>query len=117
MTLDCRLLPRDISADSRLPHDTASSVSLPESRDWRRDDCVAVKDQGSISDDSTSCEIAAGIIASIRGHNNEKEARAELGCSLKNHCRVKNTLIFRKWMIESGPHLPLEQGVREVGKL
>jgi hypothetical protein len=45
-------------------------------------------------EDVTSCEIAANIIAGMRGHNNDEEARAELGCSPDDKCVVENMTIF-----------------------
>ena len=47
------------------------------------------------ADDTTSCEIAASIIASMHGHVDAEEARAELGCSSNVSCMVKNTTIFQ----------------------
>ena len=48
------------------------------------------------ADDTTSCEIAASIIASMRGHVDAEEARAELGCSSNLSCMIKNTTIFQR---------------------
>lgn len=45
-------------------------------------------------DDATSCETAAWIIASLRGHDNAEEVRAELGCSSNADCTVKNLTVF-----------------------
>ncbi|KAL8716848.1 MAG: hypothetical protein Q9225_005851 [Loekoesia sp. 1 TL-2023] len=45
-------------------------------------------------DDATSCETAAWIIASLRGHDNAEEVRAELGCSSNEDCTVENMKIF-----------------------
>jgi hypothetical protein len=45
-------------------------------------------------DDVTSCEIAANIIAGMRGHGDEEEARAELGCSPDSSCVVGNMTVF-----------------------
>ena len=46
-------------------------------------------------DDVTSCEIAANIIAGMRGHNDEEEVKEELGCSPGDHCSVANMTIFQ----------------------
>ncbi|KAG5287357.1 bZIP1 superfamily domain-containing protein [Histoplasma capsulatum G186AR] len=46
--------------------------------------------------DSTSCEIAASIIASMRGHGDAASVRAELGCGPGGaNCQVGNMEIFR----------------------
>lgn len=42
----------------------------------------------------TSCEEAATIIASLRGHNVYEDVWSELGCSAKQTCRVKNLSVF-----------------------
>ncbi|EGE78409.1 hypothetical protein BDDG_01346 [Blastomyces dermatitidis ATCC 18188] len=46
--------------------------------------------------DSTSCEVAASIIASMRGHGDADSVRAELGCSPGGApCQVGSMEIFR----------------------
>lgn len=52
------------------------------------------KAQAEKRDDATSCETAARIIASLRGHDNAEEVRAELGCSSNEDCTVGNVTIF-----------------------
>ncbi|KAK5050432.1 hypothetical protein LTR84_003713 [Exophiala bonariae] len=42
----------------------------------------------------TSCEEAASIIISVRGNNVHEEVWSELGCSIKQSCRVKTTSVF-----------------------
>ena len=44
----------------------------------------------------TSCEEAASIIASLRGHHNDApdEVWSELGCGSRQSCRVKNLSVF-----------------------
>jgi hypothetical protein len=42
----------------------------------------------------TSCEDAANIIASMRGHADKEQVRDELGCSGREQCQVKNTTLF-----------------------
>jgi hypothetical protein len=46
-------------------------------------------------DDVTTCEAAANIIASMRGHGDQEAAREELGCCLDEHCMVENVKIFQ----------------------
>lgn len=43
----------------------------------------------------TSCEDAASILASLRGHGDVYEARAALGCAPWSSCSVKNTRLFQ----------------------
>ncbi|PGH11143.1 hypothetical protein AJ80_07245 [Polytolypa hystricis UAMH7299] len=50
--------------------------------------------RGLESDDATSCNEAASIIASMRGHNDAQAVRAELGCAPDIDCKVKNMVIF-----------------------
>lgn len=47
------------------------------------------------SPNETSCEDAASIIASMRGHTNRDQVREELGCGAKRDCNVKNTTLFQ----------------------
>ena len=44
--------------------------------------------------DSTSCEVAAGIITSMRGHADMRDVRSELGCRSSSTCMVRNMHIF-----------------------
>ena len=45
-------------------------------------------------DDVTTCEDAANIIASMRGHGDTEAVRSELGCQPNISCTVKNITIF-----------------------
>ena len=45
--------------------------------------------------DETSCEDAARIIASMRGHRDPEGVWPELGCSARESCMVKNITIFQ----------------------
>jgi hypothetical protein len=45
--------------------------------------------------DETSCEDAARIIASMRGHEDPEGVWPELGCSTTRSCTVKNITIFQ----------------------
>ena len=45
--------------------------------------------------DETSCENAARIIASMRGHEDPEEFWPALGCCDTNKCMVKNIKIFQ----------------------
>ncbi|KAK2748439.1 hypothetical protein FQN55_004378 [Onygenales sp. PD_40] len=47
------------------------------------------------SHDATSCEVAASIIASMRGHDDAESVRTELGCPPGTTCRVGNMAIFQ----------------------
>ena len=47
------------------------------------------------SADETSCENAARIIASMRGHEDSQALRPELGCTETNTCMVKNMIVFQ----------------------
>jgi len=42
----------------------------------------------------TSCEEAAAIIATMRGHGDQEQARYELGCDVIRECRIKNTSLL-----------------------
>jgi hypothetical protein len=50
--------------------------------------------------DETSCEDAARIIASMRGHEDPEGVWPELGCSATRSCMVKNITIFS--MVDQG---------------
>lgn len=47
-----------------------------------------------LMDDESTCEAAANIIASMRGHGDTEKVLAELGCSPNQSCTVKNITIF-----------------------
>ncbi|EGE02559.1 hypothetical protein TEQG_01593 [Trichophyton equinum CBS 127.97] len=47
------------------------------------------------SEDTTPCEEAARIIASMRGDGDEQSVRAELGCGPNTNCMVNNMTIFQ----------------------
>lgn len=47
-----------------------------------------------LTDDESTCEAAANIIASMRGHGDTETVMAELGCSSNRSCTVKNMTIF-----------------------
>ena len=46
------------------------------------------------AEDATFCETAAMIIASLRGHDDAEEVRAELGCCSGAECKIENMAIF-----------------------
>ena len=54
-------------------------------------------DQGTstFASDVTSCEVAAQIIASMRGNDDTEGVRSELGCGAAKECVVKNIDIFQ----------------------
>ena len=47
-----------------------------------------------LMDDESTCEAAANIIASMRGHGDTEKVLAELGCTSNRSCAVKNMTIF-----------------------
>lgn len=47
-----------------------------------------------LMDDESTCEAAANIIASMRGHGDTEKVLAELGCTSNQSCAVKNITIF-----------------------
>lgn len=49
----------------------------------------------STSEEVTSCDTAATILANFHGHGDVSEAREVLGCSSSNNCSVKNTHLFQ----------------------
>ncbi|KAK2733667.1 hypothetical protein FQN57_002064 [Myotisia sp. PD_48] len=65
----------------------------PADKTTRYDSSYTVENDISIRN-STSCEEAARIIASMRGDYNDESVRAELGCSTNGSCRVENMKIF-----------------------
>jgi hypothetical protein len=73
------------SANAQLPHSGASCMQMSP---------APPNGQGSRNTNTTSCEDAARIIARMRGHYNEEDVRAELGCSTNKHCTVENITIF-----------------------
>lgn len=42
-----------------------------------------------------SCEIAANIISSIRGNGDREQARSQLGCKGREHCKVSNVKVLQ----------------------
>jgi hypothetical protein len=57
---------------------------------------IASKSDESLrSPHETSCEDAASIIASMRGHADREQVREELGCGAARDCNVKNTTLFQ----------------------
>lgn len=58
--------------------------------------CQACEQEGGVKGvDETSCEDAARIIASMRGHEDPDVVWPELGCSATKSCMVKNIAIFQ----------------------
>lgn len=47
-----------------------------------------------LMDDESTCQAAANIIASMRGHSDTEKVLAELGCTSEKSCAVKNITIF-----------------------
>ncbi|ETI25431.1 hypothetical protein G647_02204 [Cladophialophora carrionii CBS 160.54] len=56
--------------------------------------CVSSKKDTDAHAEETSCEEAARIIASLRGHVTPDEVWNELGCGTTQACRVKNLAVF-----------------------
>jgi hypothetical protein len=42
-----------------------------------------------------SCEVAAGIISSMRGYGDNEQARSQLGCEGREHCTIDNMRILQ----------------------
>lgn len=87
--------PHDMSQFPSLLHDHASPVPLSTDNGLKRFESHGLGSKGLNTDDATPCETAASIIASMRGHGDAEEARAELGCSSSLDCTVENMTIFR----------------------
>lgn len=73
------------------PQET-TSLDCPPTTDCYCAPTVSVPEDPSLE---TSCEAAASIIVGMRGHGDEEQARAELGCKTSSSCRVKNTTLFQ----------------------
>lgn len=80
-----------IEANVRL-EDTSPSVNINLSVDYQHS---SIQPGNEIDPHETLCEVAASIIAGMRWHGNEEEARVELGCDGPRKCTVKNTKVFQ----------------------
>ncbi|KAF2714300.1 hypothetical protein K504DRAFT_456536 [Pleomassaria siparia CBS 279.74] len=61
-------------------------------------DVSALVPVGEVSNPSgceTSCDIAASIIAQMRGDGDSQSARLTLGCEGPSSCNIKNTILFQ----------------------
>lgn len=82
------------SQDSE-PHIRPISRCLPSEASTCRRMSTSEKGETIRSPHETSCEDAASIIASMRGHADREQVREELGCGTIRDCAVKNTTLFQ----------------------
>ncbi|KAE9966363.1 hypothetical protein BLS_007056 [Venturia inaequalis] len=82
------------SQDSE-PHIRPISRCPPSEVSTCRPISTPEKSENLRSPHETSCEDAASIIASMRGHADREQVREELGCGAKRDCAVKNTTLFQ----------------------
>lgn len=87
--------PNEMPELSSLPHYRAPTAPVSTENGLDSSGSRGLGGNDGNGDDGTSCETAARIIASMRGHNNAEDAWAELGCSSNLDCTVKNMTIFR----------------------
>jgi hypothetical protein len=86
----------NLSPDTKfLPSGSADKIRNPSSH--RVLDVAGTNDPSphESTREVTSCEDAASILASLRGHGDVYEARAALGCAPWSSCSVKNTRLFQ----------------------
>jgi hypothetical protein len=82
-------------ANSSEPHIRPISQCLPSESSTCRPILASKEEHSLRSLHETSCEDAASIIASMRGHADREQVREELGCGSKRDCNVKNTTLFQ----------------------
>jgi hypothetical protein len=89
-------LPEDEVQASNMATETLDRQSLSEKARAPCPPCCACERPGAVKrDDETSCEDAARIIASMRGHEQPEMVRPELGCNATGSCMVKNITILQ----------------------
>lgn len=59
-----------------------------------RMDCLTPSSAPENTGLDTSCEEAAAIIATLRGHGDQERVRSELGCEALTSCRIENTSLL-----------------------
>ncbi|KAE8154288.1 hypothetical protein BDV25DRAFT_147875 [Aspergillus avenaceus] len=72
--------------------DDTQRVPLPSAS---HDASEGLVSRSEASGQSTSCEVAAKIITSMRHHSDEQDVRSELGCQSSSNCMVRNMDIFQ----------------------
>lgn len=77
------------------PLTSESHYSAPDSDTPLNSAVVIGKASPAKPADETSCETAARIIASMRGHEDPETVWSALGCSANDKCMVKNIEIFQ----------------------
>lgn len=89
-------IQEDEARASSMATETLDQRSLPEKPPASCPPCRSDERDGTIRRaDETSCEDAARIIASMRGHEDPEGVWPELGCSATRSCMVKNITIFQ----------------------
>jgi hypothetical protein len=89
-------IQEDEARASSMATETLDHRSLPEKSPALCPPCRSYERDGTIRRaDETSCEDAARIIASMRGHEDPEGVWPELGCSATRSCMVKNITIFQ----------------------
>ena len=88
--------PGDHAQPSNMRTKTLGSRSPKEGLRVPVTPCDAYEQETAVKGaDETSCEDAARIIASMRGHDDLEGLWSELGCSSTRKCMVKNMAIFQ----------------------
>lgn len=89
--------PRDDYAQpSNMRTETLDSRPSTEGLQAPVTPCHAYEQEAAVKGaDETSCEDAARIIASMRGHEDPEGVWPELGCSSTRNCTVRNMTIFQ----------------------
>ncbi|KAN0078605.1 hypothetical protein V8E54_005118 [Elaphomyces granulatus] len=61
---------------------------------------------GQAQSSETECSVAANILASVRGHGDVEQARAELGCPDTAQCSITNVALFHTLNSEHSSNTP-----------
>jgi hypothetical protein len=89
-------LQEDEVQASNMATETPDHQSLSEKPPAPCSPCCAYERPGAVRRaDETSCEDAARIIASMRGHEHPEMVWPELGCNATRSCMVKNITILQ----------------------
>jgi hypothetical protein len=83
-------------------HESIQPIAVNTKVEARPAIIVAMEEQGTPEDqNSMSCENAASIIASMRGHSEDEETvRKKLGCASLQTCKVKNVEVLQVMEME-----------------
>jgi hypothetical protein len=91
-----KTFPEDEVQASNMATETLDHQSLSEKGPAQCPPFCACERPGAVKrDDETSCEDAARIIASMRGHEQPEMVWPELGCNATGSCTVKNITILQ----------------------